>query len=80
MVGSAAKDRTARLVLSCVSDSTNSGGVCELAAAAPRSDAGSTDGIVFGSREDVERLLAEKMKGKNKHDYKVITFLGEVFS
>ncbi|KAG6491371.1 hypothetical protein ZIOFF_052711 [Zingiber officinale] len=70
MVGSATKGLAARQALSCVSDSPNSGGVCELAAAAQSSDAGSTDGIVFGSREDVERLLAEKMKGKNKHDYK----------
>ncbi|XP_042433160.1 kinesin-like protein KIN-14H [Zingiber officinale] len=34
------------------------------------SDAGSTAGIEFGSREDVETLLREKMKGKNKNDFK----------
>lgn len=28
-------------------------------------------GIEFSSREDVERLLNEKMKGKNKNDFKV---------
>lgn len=27
--------------------------------------------VEFSGREDVERLLAEKMKGKNKTDYKV---------
>ena len=27
--------------------------------------------VEFSGREDVERLLAEKMKGKSKNDYKV---------
>lgn len=32
--------------------------------------------IEFTGREDVERLLAEKMKGKSKTDYKVGSFGG----
>ena len=39
----------------------------------PAAAAGSDANVVeFNSREDVERLLNEKMKGKNKNDYKVI--------
>lgn len=66
MVGPNSVPRVPRQVLSSVNagsttgDQNNSG-----------SDAGSTVGIEFGSREDVERLLCEKMKGKNKNDFKV---------
>lgn len=35
------------------------------------SDCGSSGGGVEFTREDVESLLNEKMKGKNKFDYKV---------
>ncbi|WOK96450.1 hypothetical protein Cni_G05157 [Canna indica] len=65
MVGPATNPRAMRQVLSCVN-----GAPGEQAAAAPSSDSGSTAGIEFSSREDVERLLAEKLKGKNKNDYK----------
>ncbi|XP_010931849.1 kinesin-like protein KIN-14H isoform X2 [Elaeis guineensis] len=71
MVGPATNLR-ARQVLSTVNAGPNPGGHGDHAAGtAPSSDAGSNGGgIEFGSREDVERLLGEKMKGKNKNDYK----------
>jgi kinesin family protein C1 len=58
-----------RNVLSAI----NNGGVNGLASPAP-SEGGSeaaAPGFEFSGREDVERLLAEKMKGKSKNDYKV---------
>ncbi|CAL9185523.1 unnamed protein product [Musa hybrid cultivar] len=60
MVGPATDPRTTRSVLSSVNGGTNSGDQ-----AAAGSDGGSASGIEFSSREDVERLLAEKMKVKN---------------
>ncbi|XP_020103357.1 kinesin-like protein KIN-14H isoform X2 [Ananas comosus] len=58
----------ARSVLSALNAGANHG---DSAAAAVSTDAGSSGGrMEFGSREDVERLLAEKMKGKSKNDYK----------
>ncbi|CAL9120308.1 unnamed protein product [Musa textilis] len=65
MVGSATNPRTTRPVLSSVNGGPNSGDQ-----AAAGSDGGSASGIEFSSREDVERLLAEKMKGKTKNDFK----------
>lgn len=53
--------------------SNANGGPTQLPAAAPPAAAGSdANAIEFNSREDVERVLNEKMKGKNKNDYKVI--------
>lgn len=71
MVCPATKPR-ARQVLSTVNAGPNPGGHGDhVAGAAPSSDGGSSGGgIEFGSREDVERLLGEKMKGKHKNDYK----------
>ncbi|RRT48141.1 hypothetical protein B296_00036907 [Ensete ventricosum] len=66
MVGPATNPRTTRPVLSSVNGGPNSGDQ-----AAAGSDGGSASGIEFSSREDVERLLAEKMKGKTKNDFKV---------
>ncbi|XP_072986443.1 kinesin-like protein KIN-14N [Typha latifolia] len=60
MVGAANNIRS-RSVLSAVN-----GGVGDPAAAA----AAVNQEIEFNSREDVERLLGEKMKGKNKNDFK----------
>ncbi|XP_038973079.1 kinesin-like protein KIN-14H isoform X1 [Phoenix dactylifera] len=62
----------ARQVLSTVNAGPNPGGHGDHGAgAAPSSDGGSSGGgVEFTSREDVERLLGEKMKGKNKNDYK----------
>ncbi|XP_008778969.2 kinesin-like protein KIN-14H isoform X1 [Phoenix dactylifera] len=62
----------ARQVLSTVNAGPNPGGHGDHGAgAAPSSDGGSSgSGVEFTSREDVERLLGEKMKGKNKNDYK----------
>ncbi|KAJ8477062.1 hypothetical protein OPV22_020789 [Ensete ventricosum] len=65
MVGPATNPRTTRPVLSSVNGGPNSGDQ-----AAAGSDGGSASGIEFCSREDVERLLAEKMKGKTKNDFK----------
>ncbi|KAM0932119.1 putative minus-end-directed kinesin ATPase [Dioscorea sansibarensis] len=61
-----------RSVLSTVNAGPNLGhGADQKAAAVAGSDGGSSGGgIEFNSREDVERLLSEKMKGKNKNDYK----------
>ncbi|KAJ0972433.1 hypothetical protein J5N97_020392 [Dioscorea zingiberensis] len=61
-----------RLVLSAVNAGPNLGhGADRKTAAVAGSDGGSSGGgIEFSSREDVERLLNEKMKGKNKNDYK----------
>ncbi|KAG1365370.1 kinesin-like protein KIN-14H [Cocos nucifera] len=71
MVGPATNPR-ARQVLSTVNAGPNPGGHGDHAAGtAPSSDGGSNGGgVEFGSRDDVERLLGEKMKGKNKNDYK----------
>ncbi|WOL04543.1 kinesin-5-like [Canna indica] len=60
-----ANPRAPRQVLSSVNNGPNHGDQSTAG-----SDAGSTAGIEFSSREDVENLLAEKMKGKNKNDYK----------
>jgi kinesin family member C1 len=38
---------------------------------APASQPPAEEPIVFTAREDVDNLLNEKMKGKNKMDYKV---------
>ncbi|CAD5178671.1 unnamed protein product [Musa acuminata subsp. malaccensis] len=65
MVGPATDPRTTRSVLSSVNGGPNSGDQ-----AAAGSDGGSASGIEFSSREDVERLLAEKMKVKTKNDFK----------
>ncbi|KAJ0961331.1 hypothetical protein J5N97_000636 [Dioscorea zingiberensis] len=61
-----------RSVLSAVNAGPNLGhGADRKTAAVVGSDGGSSGGgIEFTSREDVERLLSEKMKGKNKNDYK----------
>ncbi|XP_072956120.1 kinesin-like protein KIN-14N isoform X3 [Typha angustifolia] len=64
MVGAANNIRS-RSVLSAVNGGPN-GGVGDPAAAA----AAVNQEIEFNSREDVERLLGEKMKGKNKNDFK----------
>lgn len=52
---------------------SNAAHASQPAAADPNGAAGAagSDAIEFSSREDVERLLNEKMKGKNKNDYKV---------
>ncbi|CAL9763561.1 unnamed protein product, partial [Musa acuminata subsp. burmannicoides] len=65
MVGPATDPRTTRSVLSSVNGGPNSGDQ-----AAAGSDGGSASGIEFSSREDVERLLAEKIKVKTKNDFK----------
>ncbi|RWW15840.1 hypothetical protein GW17_00020299 [Ensete ventricosum] len=62
MVSPASNGRAPRQVLSSVNAGPNTGDQA--------SDGGSLSGVEFGSREDVERLLGEKMKGKNKNDYK----------
>ncbi|KAJ0972431.1 hypothetical protein J5N97_020390 [Dioscorea zingiberensis] len=61
-----------RSVLSAVNAGPNLGhGADRKTAAVVGSDGGSSGGgIEFTSREDVDRLLSEKMKGKNKNDYK----------
>lgn len=47
---------------------------------AAMSDAGSsTCTLEFSSREDAERLLSEKMKGKFKNDLKVILLLISIY-
>uniref|UniRef100_A0A6V7QUD3 Kinesin-like protein n=1 Tax=Ananas comosus var. bracteatus TaxID=296719 RepID=A0A6V7QUD3_ANACO len=67
-VGKMVGPARARSVLSALNAGANHG---DSAAAAVSTDAGSSGGrMEFGSREDVERLLAEKMKGKSKNDYK----------
>ncbi|CAL9094861.1 unnamed protein product, partial [Musa hybrid cultivar] len=65
MMGPATDPRTTQSVLSSVNGGPNSGDQ-----AAAVSDGGSASGIEFSSREDVERLLAEKMKVKTKNDFK----------
>ncbi|XP_019703067.1 kinesin-like protein KIN-14H isoform X1 [Elaeis guineensis] len=62
----------ARQMLSTVNAGPNPGGHGDHGTgAAPTSDGGSSGGgVEFASREDVERVLGEKMKGKNKNDYK----------
>ncbi|CAL9197255.1 unnamed protein product [Musa hybrid cultivar] len=62
MVSPASNGRAPRQVLSSVNAGPNPGDQA--------SDGGSSSGVEFGSREDVEKLLGEKMKGKNKNDYK----------
>ena len=71
-----------RSVLSTVNAGPNLGhGADQKAAAVAGSDGGSSGGgIEFNSREDVERLLSEKMKGKNKNDYKVACLICCCFS
>lgn len=73
MVGSATNPRALRPVVFPVNADSNSGvsGDQTTVFAAVCSDGGSMAGTEFGCREDVERLLAEKMKGKNRTDYKV---------
>ena len=66
MMGPATDPRTTQSVLSSVNGGPNSGDQ-----AAAGSDGGSASRIEFSSREDVERLLAEKMKVKTKNDFKV---------
>jgi kinesin family protein C1 len=64
-----------RNVLSAI----NNGGANGGAPSAPADGGGGGGGggaeaapvVEFSGREDVERLLAEKMKGKSKNDYKV---------
>ncbi|RWW72513.1 hypothetical protein BHE74_00019671 [Ensete ventricosum] len=72
MVGSATNPRAVRQVVFSVSADSNSGVSSDQTTvfAAVSSDGGSMAGTDFGCREDVQRLLAEKMKGKNKTDYK----------
>ncbi|THU48463.1 hypothetical protein C4D60_Mb09t26520 [Musa balbisiana] len=72
MVGSATNPRALRPVVFPVNADSNSGvsGDQTTVFAAVCSDGGSMAGTEFGCREDVERLLAEKMKGKNRTDYK----------
>ncbi|CAL9055498.1 unnamed protein product, partial [Musa banksii] len=65
MVGPATDPRMTRSVLSSVNGGPNSGDQ-----AAAGSDGGSASRIEFSSREDMERLLAEKMKVKTKNDFK----------
>ncbi|EHA8587297.1 kinesin-like protein KIN-14H [Cocos nucifera] len=62
----------ARQVLSTVNAGPNPGWHGDHGTgAAPSSEGGSSGGgVEFASRGDVERLLGEKMKGKNKNDYK----------
>ncbi|XP_073003337.1 kinesin-like protein KIN-14H [Typha latifolia] len=71
MVGPATNPR-ARPVLSAINGGPNPGGPTsgDYTRNAASLDGGSSSGLEFTSREDVERLLAEKMKGKNKTDYK----------
>lgn len=64
----------ARQVLSSVNTGPDSIVPSDQVAAVEGSDGGSSTGIEFSSREDVERLLGEKMKGKNRNDFKVICF------
>lgn len=67
VAGTNSAPRMPRQVLSSVNAGSNAGDQSYSG-----SDAGSTAGIEFGSREEVERLLGEKMKGKNKNDFKVM--------
>ncbi|KAJ6853397.1 kinesin-like protein KIN-14H [Iris pallida] len=57
-----------RQVLSAINGGPASGGLGE-PAHSMGSD-GASSGVDFSCREDVERVLAEKMKGKNKMDFK----------
>jgi kinesin family protein C1 len=66
-----------RNVLSAI----NNGGANGGAPSAPADGGGGAEAapvVEFSGREDVERLLAEKMKGKSKNDYKV-GFEGEFY-
>lgn len=71
MVGPTTNSARSRSVLSAVNTALHPPGndpAC--------SDGGSSagGGMEFSCRDDVERLLNEKMKGKNKTDYKVSPF------
>ncbi|CAL9116197.1 unnamed protein product [Musa acuminata var. zebrina] len=67
--GASPNDR-GRQVLSAVNAGPDPVGNRDQVAPAEGSDGGNVAAIEFESREDVERLLGEKMKGKNKNDYK----------
>lgn len=66
MVGTATASLRARQALSVVN-----GGQDLCPNSAPPSNAGSECGGIEFTREDVEALLSEKLKAKNKFNYKV---------
>ncbi|RRT53437.1 hypothetical protein GW17_00015453, partial [Ensete ventricosum] len=76
--GASPNDR-ARQVLSIVNAGPDPVGHRDQVAPAEGSDGGNVAAVEFESREDVERLLGEKMKGKNKNDYKVNDLLCLLF-
>jgi kinesin family member C1 len=60
-----------RNVLSALNNAEANGGTPSVPADGGGGAAEAAPVIEFSGREDVERLLAEKMKGKSKNDFKV---------